>query len=83
MVAGPLVGQPADLPANAFPVPELGGSDGQTGESEPLPVPTAGAQQAPATLVGTYPGTGWLLASLGASSVNELDALALNMLGGT
>ena len=83
MVAGPLAGQPPDLPANPFPVTELGGSDGQTGESEPLPVPTAGGQQAPATLVGTYPGTEWLLASLGASSVNELDALALNMLGGT
>jgi hypothetical protein len=33
-------------------------------------------------MLGTYPGTGQPVASLGSLSANDLDALALNMLGG-
>jgi hypothetical protein len=36
----------------------------------------------PATLFGTYPGTEQPLASLGSLSASDLDALALNLLGG-
>jgi hypothetical protein len=79
---GPLVGQPPDLPATPSPVPELGLPDGQTVQPEPVPLPTAGGQQAPATLLGTDPGTGQPVASLGSLSANDLDALALNLLGG-
>jgi hypothetical protein len=82
MPDGPLVGQPPDLPADPTPVPEPGLLDGQVGQSEPVPVPTAGGQHAPATSFGTYPGTGQPGASLVPLSASDLDALALNMLGG-
>jgi hypothetical protein len=77
---GPLLGQPPDLLAALSPLPGLGIPDRQT--VQPEPVPTATGQQAPATLVGTDPGTAQALASLGSLSANDLDALALNMLGG-
>jgi hypothetical protein len=78
--AGPLFGPPPALPADPSPLPGPGIPDGQT--VQPAPVPTAGGQQAPATLFGTYPGTEQALASLGSLSANDLDALTLNMLGG-
>jgi hypothetical protein len=46
-LAPPLLGQPPDLPADFSPVPGL--LDGQAGQSEPVAVPTATGQQAPAT----------------------------------
>jgi hypothetical protein len=76
---GPLLGQPPDLPT---PLPEPSNPDAQAGHPEPVPVPTAGGQQAPATLFGTDPGTEQPVASLGSSSASDLDALALTMLGG-
>jgi hypothetical protein len=79
MPFGPLLGQPPDLPT---PLPEPSNPDAQAGQSEPVVVPTATGRQAPATLFGTYPGMGQPLASLGSLSANDLDALALNMLGG-
>jgi hypothetical protein len=79
---GTLLGQPPDLPADPSPLPGPGIPNGQTGQPEPVPVPTATGQQAPATLFGTYPGTGQPLASLGSLSASDLDALALNLLGG-
>jgi hypothetical protein len=78
----PLLGQPPDPLAAPSPLPGPGIPDGQTGQPEPVPVPTAGGQQAPAGLVGTDPGTGQPVASLGSLSANDLDALALTMLGG-
>jgi hypothetical protein len=80
--APPLLGQPPDLPAALSPLPEPGLLDGQAGQSEPVAVPTATGQQAPATSFGIYPGTGQPVASLGSWSANDLDLLALNMLGG-
>ena len=77
--AGPLAGQPPDLPT---PLPEPSNPDAQAGPSEPVPVQTAGGQPAPATSFGTYPGTGQPLASIGSLSANDLEALALNMLSG-
>jgi hypothetical protein len=82
MPGGPVLRQPPDLPADPSPVPESGIPDGQTGQPEPVPVPTAGGQRAPATLLDTDPGTGQPVASLGSLSANDLDALALTMLGG-
>jgi hypothetical protein len=82
MPDGPQLGQPPDLLAAPSPVLESGIPDGQTVQPEPVPVPTAGGQQALATLFGTDPGTGQPVASLGALSASDLDALALNMLGG-
>jgi hypothetical protein len=82
-LAPPLFGQPPGLPADPSLAPESGLPDGQAGPSEPVPVPTAGGQQALATLFGTYPGGAQSVASLGSLSANDLDALALNMLGGT
>ena len=82
MPGGPLVGQPPDLPADPSLAPESGIADGQTGQPEPVPVPTATGRQAPATLFGTYPGTGQPAAILGSWSANDLDALAVNLLGG-
>jgi hypothetical protein len=79
---GPLAGQPPDLPADSSPLPEPGNPDAQTVQPAPVPVPTATGQQAPATLLGTDPGTGQPVASLGSLSASDLDALALNMLGG-
>jgi hypothetical protein len=81
--SGPLLGQPPDLPAAPSPLPGPGIPAGQTVQPEPVSVRTAGGQQAPATLVGTDPGTAQALASLGSLSANDLDALALNMLGGS
>jgi hypothetical protein len=80
MPGGPLFGQPPELPADFSPVPGL--LDGQAGQAQPVAVPTAGGQQAPATLFETYPGTGQPVASLGSLSASDLDALALNLLGG-
>jgi hypothetical protein len=82
MPDGPLAGQPPDLPAAPSPLPGPGIPDGQTVQAGPVPVPTATGQQAPATPFGTYPGTGQPLASLGSWSASDLDALALNLLGG-
>jgi hypothetical protein len=82
MPGGPVLRQPPDLPADPSLAPESGLPDGQTGQPEPVPVPTAAGQQAPATLFGTYPGTGQPVAALGSLSASDLDALALNMLGG-
>jgi hypothetical protein len=82
MPGGPLLGQPPDPLAVPSPLPGPGIPDGQTGQPEPVPVPTAGGQQAPATLFGTYPGTGQPLAALDSWSASDLDALALDMLGG-
>jgi hypothetical protein len=81
--APPLLGQPPDLPTDPSPLPGPGIPNGQTGQPEPAPVPTATGQQAPATSFGTYPGTGQPVASLGSLSASDLDALALNLLGGT
>jgi hypothetical protein len=80
MPFGPLLGQPPELPTAPSPVPGL--LDGQAGQAEPVAVPTATGQQAPATSFGTYPGTAQSVASLGSLSASDLDALALNMLGG-
>src|SRR6516225_3354178 len=63
--APPPLGQPPDLLAALSPLPGPGSPDGQTGQPESVPVPTAAGQQAPATLFSTYPGTGQPLASLG------------------
>jgi predicted outer membrane repeat protein len=79
-VGGPLLGQPPGLPTDPSPSPEPSNPDAQT--VQPAPVPTATGQQAPATLVGTYPGAGQPLASLDSLSASDLDALALNLLGG-
>jgi hypothetical protein len=80
MPGGSVLRQPPDLPADSSPLPEPGNPDAQT--VQPAPVPTATGQQAPATSFGTYPGTGQPMASLGSLSANDLDALALNLLGG-
>jgi hypothetical protein len=77
---GTLLGQPPDLPADSSPLPEPGNPDAQT--VQPAPVPRATGQQAPATLVGTDPGTGQPVAALDSWSASDLDALALTMLGG-
>jgi predicted outer membrane repeat protein len=76
---GPLLGQPPDL---LTPLPEPSNPDAQAGPSEPVPVPTATGQQAPATLLDTYPGSEQPVASLGSLSTSDLDVLALNLLGG-
>jgi hypothetical protein len=80
MPGGPLLGQPPDLLAALSPLPGPGIPDGQT--VQPVPVQTAGGQQMPAALLGTDPGTEQPLASLGSWSASDLDALALNLLGG-
>jgi hypothetical protein len=77
---GPLLGQPPDLLAAPSPFSGPGIPDEQTGQPEP--VTTATRQQARGTLVSTYPGTGQPAASLSSLSANDLDALALTMLGG-
>jgi hypothetical protein len=82
MVGSPLLGQPPDLLAAPSPLPGPGIPDGQARQSEPVAVQTAAGQQVPAALFSTYPGTGQPLASLGSLSANDLDALALDMLGG-
>jgi hypothetical protein len=82
MPGGSVLGQPPDPLASPSPSPGSGIPDGQAGQPEPVPVPTATGQQAPATLLDTYPGTGQPLASLDSWSASDLDALALNMLGG-
>jgi parallel beta-helix repeat protein len=79
---GTLLGQPPGLPADPSPLPEPGLLDGQAGPSGPVTVPTATGQQAPATSFGTYPATEQPVASLGSLSASDLDALALNLLGG-
>jgi hypothetical protein len=61
---GPLVGQPPDLPADPSPSQDPGNPDAQAEQSELIAVPTAARQQAPATLLGTYPGTGQPVAAL-------------------
>jgi hypothetical protein len=81
-VGGPLLGQPPELPGDSSPFSGPGIPDGQTGQPEPVAVSTAGGQPAPATLLGTYPGTGRPVPSLGSWSANDLDALVLNLLGG-
>ena len=81
-VGNPLLGQPPGLLAAPSPLPGPGIPNGQTGQPEPVPVPMAAGQQAPASLVGTYPGSGHPAASLGSLSASDLDALALNLLGG-
>jgi hypothetical protein len=82
MPDSPLLGGPSDLLAAPSPLPGPGIPDGQRVQPESVAVPTATGQQAPATLVGTYPGTAQSVASLGSLSASDLDALALNMLGG-
>jgi hypothetical protein len=82
MPGGPLLGQPPDLSADASPLPEPSNLDAPAGQSEPVAVPTATGQQAPATLVGTDPGTAQALASLGSLSASDLDPLAQELLGG-
>jgi hypothetical protein len=82
MPGGPLLGQPPELLAAPSPLPGPGIPDGQMVQPEPVPVPTATGQQAPAILLGTYPGSEQPVASLGSLSASDLDALALNLLGG-
>jgi hypothetical protein len=79
---GSPLGQPPDLSADPSPLPESSNLDAPAGQSEPVAVRTAAGQQAPANLLDTYPGTGQPLASIGSLSANDLDALALNLLGG-
>jgi hypothetical protein len=49
--AGPLLGQPPDLPADSSPLPGMATPDGQAGQpqTEPAPVRTTGGQQAAET----------------------------------
>jgi hypothetical protein len=61
-------------------MPEPGSPAAQAGQ--PAPVTTATGQQALGTLVSTYPGTGQPVAALDSLSASDLDALALNLLGG-
>jgi hypothetical protein len=79
---GPLLGQAPDLPADPSPLPGPGIPDGQTGQSAPVPGPTATGQQAPGTLFSADQIEGQPVASFGALSASDLDALALTMLGG-
>jgi hypothetical protein len=79
---GPLLGQPPDLLAAPSPLPGPGIPDGQTVQPEPVPVPTAAEQPAPAAWLDTYPGTEQPVPSLDSLSASALDALALNTLGG-
>jgi hypothetical protein len=67
MADGSLVGHPSDVPANLLPLPELGRSDEQPGQSEPAPVSTATRQP---------------VASLDSGCASDPDALTLSVMGG-
>ena len=82
MAGGPLLGQLPTLPADSSSLPEPSNLDAPAGQSEPVAVPTATGQQAPATSFGIYPGTAQALASLGSLSASDLDPLAQELLGG-
>jgi len=82
MPGGPVLRQPPELPAAPSPFSGPGIPDGQTGQPEPVLVPTAGGPQAPATLFAADAGHRQPANALGPPDACDLDRLAQELLGG-
>jgi hypothetical protein len=81
MPGGPLLGQPPDLLAALSPLPEPGLPDGQMGQPEPVPVPTAGGQLTAYSFLTTDAGDGQLGDPLKPLGGTPLESPALGLSG--
>jgi hypothetical protein len=81
-LSGPLLGQPPALPSDPAPGSAPGLPDGQAGQADPAPVPTAGGPQAADAWFATA-GDGLLGAALGPPVGGDLGPSALNPVAGS